>query len=168
MWNFPNPCRGILLNNMPKGYFPRISMQVRFWSKVVKKPGCWEWKASTDKDGYGQFWDSSNKSMRKAHRVSWEYCRGNIPPHLGVLHSCDNPPCTNPKHLSLGTHQENVRDSMLKCRRAKKLSHAQVTKIKGMLRKSTPDLELALRFGVSVSNIVSIRLGRIWKHVNDS
>jgi HNH endonuclease len=33
-----------------------------------------------------------------------------------VMHSCDNPPCCNPNHLSIGTHHENMIDSMLKGR----------------------------------------------------
>jgi hypothetical protein len=57
-----------------------------------------------------------------AHRVSYAIANGGYiednPPELPkalwnvVMHGCDNPPCCNPKHLTLGTHQENTRQNM--------------------------------------------------------
>lgn len=31
-------------------------MSERFWNKVRKSDGCWEWTASQDMHGYGQYW----------------------------------------------------------------------------------------------------------------
>lgn len=52
----------------------------------------------------------------KAHRLSYEHFKGPIPAGMLIMHSCDNPPCVNPRHLSLGTHKTNAQDSMNKGR----------------------------------------------------
>jgi hypothetical protein len=73
--------------------------------------------------------------MEQAHRVSWEIAnRRHVGKGCYVLHSCDNPPCVNPAHLSEGTPTENVHDCIEKgryqynpgnlLRHARKMSHA--------------------------------------------
>lgn len=89
----------------------------RFWSKVEKGDGCWEWKTGRDRDGYGVFfWKVQGIG---AHRASWMFTNGDIPPGLHVLHKCDNPPCVRPDHLFLGTNLDNQRDCMSKGRTAR-------------------------------------------------
>ena len=86
----------------------------RFWDKVEKTDGCWMWTASTFNDGYGKFkFEGKN---RRAHRMSWIIENGEIPEGMLVMHSCDNPLCVNPSHLSLGTPKENTRDMVNKNR----------------------------------------------------
>lgn len=85
----------------------------RFWAKVQKGEGCWEWTASTER-GYGVLW--YQRRREGAHRVSWLLSRGEIPPGMFVLHKCDNPPCVNPDHLFLGDNQANLRDAAAKGR----------------------------------------------------
>lgn len=90
-----------------------------FWSKVDKSNGddaCWLWTGSVRGYGYGQFWFNSRN--RPTHRISWELAHGEIPDGLLVCHRCDNPICVNPKHLFLGTQQDNIDDKTRKGRQA--------------------------------------------------
>lgn len=87
----------------------------RFWSKVnIVEKECWEWQASLDYFGYGNFY-ADGKNCR-AHRYSWTIHKGNIPKGLLVCHKCDNPKCINPDHLFLGTHLDNAFDMVEKGR----------------------------------------------------
>lgn len=89
----------------------------RFWSKVDRRgpEECWEWKCGRGDFGYGAF--SIKHRNRGAHRVAWVLSNGPIPRGMWVCHSCDNPPCCNPAHLFLGTHQDNEDDKTAKGRR---------------------------------------------------
>ena len=88
----------------------------RFWSKVEKRGDdeCWGWNAQKRWDGYGRF--VLKRKPMWAHRVSYELHHGPIPKGMHVLHSCDTPACTNPKHLRIGTHKENMEEMQRKGR----------------------------------------------------
>lgn len=91
----------------------------RFWSKVGLSCNpfvCWNWTATGDR--YGSF--SLGKSVYKANRMAYFLHYGADPKELCVLHSCDNPKCCNPNHLSLGTHYDNMQDMKRKGRASKK------------------------------------------------
>ncbi len=78
----------------------------RFWSKVDRSNECWFWLAYKDKHGYGQF--RLNGKTAYAHRVSYEWHKGDIPPNKSIDHICRNPSCVNPQHLEVVTQLENV------------------------------------------------------------
>lgn len=83
----------------------------RFWSKVKKGPGCWEWQAPTFLSSpYGQIKLPGMGRSIGPHRASWLLHFGEIPEGLAVLHRCDNPKCVRIDHLSLGTQLENIAD----------------------------------------------------------
>lgn len=111
-----------------KGHGRRLPAVKRFWKKVNKKnpDECWNWKASTNIKGYGQFrldaTESGKGRLVLASRFSWEIHHGSIPLHLCVLHKCDNPLCVNPQHLWLGTLADNANDMYHKGR-GKKPKH---------------------------------------------
>lgn len=92
------------------------SAEERFFAKVVKQEGCWEWSAAKDRGGYGIFRLSPTISRVKAHRFAWELQNGEIPEGMFVCHHCDNPECTNPDHLFLGTPKDNMDDKLRKGR----------------------------------------------------
>ena len=89
-----------------------------FWRRVRVKDdkSCWEWCGRLDRDGYGLVGSRKFKGQR-AHRVAFILSSGPIQPHAPgsrsvIRHSCDNPPCCNPAHLSLGSDADNVRDKL--------------------------------------------------------
>ena len=106
---------------MPTGIYPRKygPTEERFWSKVDTSGECWIWTACKNNSGYGQF--SLKGRPQLAHRISWMFANGDIPPGLCVLHRCDTPACVRPDHLFLGNHADNMRDRNEKGRQSKGL-----------------------------------------------
>jgi len=108
--------------------YTREPLADRFWRKVKRRDAekCWPWQAARDAFGYGLFaidWDKSGPrrrtKLRHASIVAWELSTGRKKPKKKhVMHSCDNPCCCNPAHLSLGTAKENAQDRMRKGRNA--------------------------------------------------
>jgi len=87
---------------MPVARPPRV----RFWPKVNKGNGCWEWNASLTRFGYGAFYWRGQ--MRPAHRFAYEDIKGAIPDKLTIDHLCRNRSCVNPDHLEAVTQRVNV------------------------------------------------------------
>lgn len=145
----------------------------RFLAKVdIRGPNeCWNWKNGCFDFGHGEFWMHGRGN--KAHRVMWQIVYGGIPTGKCILHSCDNPPCCNPRHLFAGTQLDNVVDMVRKKRGAKgesqgasKLTSKQVEEIRKE-RKSigTSFKGIAEKFGVSKACVMSIIKRKTWKHI---
>jgi len=108
------------------------SLRERFWTKVQKSNGCWEWVGTKTPEGYGVIRAGINhpwfrKRRMMAHRLSYELAFGEFDQELCVLHHCDNPSCVRPSHLFLGTHADNIRDKCAKERQARGLTHGTHT-----------------------------------------
>jgi len=84
----------------------RPNLEERFWAKVQKGPGCWEWQGCLAR-GYGQLWGTTKILL--AHRFSYELLIGPIPEGLTIDHLCRNCRCVNPAHLEPVTLAENIR-----------------------------------------------------------
>jgi hypothetical protein len=125
----------------------------------------------------------------KAHRLMWQMEHGSIPAGMFVCHHCDNPPCTNPAHLFLGTNAENMRDMRRKGRgvpppvrfggpggvppklrgekhgRAK-LSSGDVLDARAAYGAGARIAELARRYGVHPRTMRDALLGKHWSHLS--
>lgn len=136
----------------------------RFWSKVDKRgpDECWLWRGTIQSKGYGTY------NQQLAHRLAFQFVMQLDPGELLVCHHCDNPPCCNPKHLFLGTAQDNSDDMVQKQRqqrRAKeRASRAKLTEsdIIAIRNSNETHAVLAKRYGVSQGAIASARTGQTW------
>lgn len=146
----------------------------RFWSKVAitaDDDSCWNWIPPKKKDGYANI-GIQGKSLY-AHRVSWELSYGKIPDGLFVLHKCDNRGCVNPKHLFLGTTQDNMDDMVKKGRSPKnigelngfhKLTASQVSEIRSRYAAGGISMKnLGKEIGISAMQVHNIVSRKHWK-----
>lgn len=152
-------------------------VEERFWRYVHKTDGCWLWTGgSKNQKGYGQI-GLGGKGAKHVlvHRLSYTMHKGEIPDGMLVMHSCDNPSCVNPEHLSVGTQSQNILEAFAKGRKnavpphvfgeacgASKISEAVAISI---LASKEPTKVLMERFGVSKSIIQRLRAGHTWKHL---
>lgn len=92
--------------------------ETRFWAKVIRGDGCWEWTAYRNASGYGVVArpGGGGRTML-AHRFAWEMQHGPAG-DLCVCHHCDNRGCVRVEHMFLGTNADNVEDRRLKRRGA--------------------------------------------------
>lgn len=153
----------------------------RFLAKVRKTDGCWLWIGcgpATGNQRYGQILCGSRKNKRtvmRAHRLSWLIYRGDIPDGLYVCHSCDNGACVKPKHLFLGTQQDNMDDMKKKGRgfglvgeanHKAKLSIEDVKRLLFLYQKYSHlygiGPKLAKKFRITRQQVWAIVKGRAW------
>ena len=115
---------------------------------------CWLWTGGLQGKGYGQFYDGDHRAVG-AHRYSWEIANSRpIPAGMQVMHSCDNPPCVNPAHLSVGTCKDNLTDCGDKGRR-----RGNTTSRGGHTPKFAPEVVAALRAEGLTFAAIGQRLG---------
>jgi hypothetical protein len=159
---------------------------IRFWNKVVKKEGCWEFKSCKDRDGYQRFAyktvDSNKFKHSSAHRFMMLVQGHTIPPGHVIMHECDNPSCVNPAHLRIGTVQDNNLDKLLKGRavapKGERQAHASLTDEQARQIKSRAVVgtrvgknngsnlkELAKEFNCKTELVRRIARGELYKHV---
>ena len=117
--------------------------------------------------------------LELVHRTSYKHNHGEIPDGWYVMHKCDNPPCFNPEHLTVGTAKDNAQDSLKKGRSyiasgeksaLAKLTNQQVAEIRS---KYVPPIkrgrgyksnahELAIEYGITHRYVSEIIQGR-WR-----
>lgn len=154
------------------GSFRGLSAEERFAKSVAKTDGCWLWKASKDKNGYGIFrGDLAGVMFTRAHRFSYALHTGDLLVNMQALHTCDNPSCVNPDHLFSGTIADNMRDKAQKGRSrapvGEQNGHAILTErqVRRILKDPRPYAEIAAQYNVAASTIGSIKQRYSWKHI---
>ena len=95
-------------------FWPNVNKSGPIPAHVPEIGPCWEWTASTFKNGYGLFSISGNPS--KVHRWVYSVANGPIPEGFEICHKCDNRKCVRPSHLFIGTRSDNMRDCVAKGR----------------------------------------------------
>ena len=128
-----------------------------------------------NKGGYGKGTYRGNVML--LHRIT--YCFNNrVSPDtiegLVVRHTCDNPRCINPKHLEIGTQEDNIQDRVVRGRSNKPkgtqnprvvLTPEDVQYIKANFvhgDKVLGHTGLGRKFNVSHQTIRAIILGQSW------
>jgi len=150
-------------------------IEQRFWGKVRKSEGCWEWQASRAKrvNGWGDYGRIRlNGATLLAHRVSWELANGPIPDGMLIRHTCDNPPCVNPAHLVLGTAHDNNLDMLERGRATNgernsqtRLSVEQVIEMRRLWEQGASGNVLAQKFSVTRGYAYAVIKRRAWGHI---
>lgn len=147
----------------------RQDPMARAQQRIKQMPnGCIEWTKGKSGEGYGVI--SINGKQVYVHRFFYEQYVGPIPEGMKVLHSCDNPPCVNPKHLRTGTDAENVADRVIRGRSKspgpRKLTEEQVRSIHERRASGAAVAILVKEFEVSRATIYHILQGRTRTHLH--
>lgn len=146
--------------------------QLRALLDAEPTDGCVEWWGARSAGGYGSVWFEGRNY--RAHRLLLTWVSGReLDARETVMHSCDNPPCVNPAHLSIGDQSKNMSDCVARGRMDRsgesngraKLSENDIRDIRqryvlGGSRR------LAEEYGVHPSNIRAIITRKKWAHVN--
>ena len=157
----------------------RKSVEERFWEKVDKRGvnDCWFWTATRTPAGYGHFrlGSQTDGTRRKemSHRLAYMLTTGNeIPKGAVIMHACDNPPCCNPAHLSVGTYAENGKAAYDRKRRISTIKPGESSPRAVLTAKDVEYIqqtgyaksarELAAELGVGRSTITAVRTGQNW------
>lgn len=102
-------CRSETYRDSRRKGIARRSLGERLAAKLASEGDCLVFTGHRNEHGYGVIRSDDGRTML-AHRAAYAVLVGPIPPGMHVLHSCDNPPCCNPQHLRVGTHEDNMRD----------------------------------------------------------
>lgn len=145
-----------LSRRVTKKYKP-VSGVRNFWTGV-RKAGpdeCWYWKGATT-GGYGVV----SGAFLYAHQIAYKLTKGQIPAGLVVMHTCDHRSCCNPRHLFLGTQQDNLIDMAQKGRSTARLTPETVRAIRVDLAAGLTRKAIAAKHDTSEAVVGDIKFKR--------
>ena len=131
---------------------------------------CLIWTHATNEHGYGMVTTPWGQHT-KIHRVAFFVTHGRWPTPF-ALHTCDNPPCYNPRHLVEGNQFDNMGDCARKLRGnhginngMAKLDDETVKQIWYRYHEGYTYEEVGREFGVNKVTVGDIIKRGAWKHV---
>lgn len=144
-----------------RSLYARVLGRVR----LADPDACWPWPGKVNAQSYGKVWAKNARSHEVlAHRVAYEAVHG--PTTLCILHTCNNPPCCNPRHLQEGSRTQNARqrDQQLRQQHGEghyraMLTSVQVAEMRKQHAAGTTAMELSKQYG--------IRYQHAWKIVTN-
>ena len=151
---------------------PPQPAEERFWSRVDTSGKCWEWIGRKSPEGYGRFWDGDKDTT--AHRFAYSLVYGAIPDGMFICHHCDNPGCVRTSHLFMGTHSDNMRDSIAKGRHVdnrgerhglSRLCENDIYEIRRLRSLGIEQKILAKMWRICRPNVSLIVTRKRWKHI---
>lgn len=88
------------------------------WTEAVRVPdlgACWEWNGALSPSGYPRIATGGREGSTYVHRVMLAESLGrDLLDGMFACHHCDNRRCVNPDHLHEGTHEDNMRDAVVR------------------------------------------------------
>lgn len=159
------------------GRYKRFSLAQKLAARTIARPnGCWEVQGCRgNRSGHvhlsiGSTWNPPYIRIY-AHKFAWEQANHRkVPKGMVVMHSCDNPRCVNPAHLSIGTQRDNVLDSIRKGRYNvfghQKLNAEQVREIRALSLTGMLQKDIAAKFGVARNTVSGIVNRKSWDHLD--
>lgn len=152
------------------GYDIRIALAIVI-RLVFCADGAWVFFGADDTYGYGQVRDG--RKIVKVHRALCHAWHG--PPPISTMDACHNdskPENVHPDNLRWDTRSGNFKDKLTngthnagESNVQSKLTEIAVRDIRAALRTGESQYSIARRHGVSRSCILSIHIGRAWRHV---
>jgi hypothetical protein len=144
-----------------------------FVRRLVWRGDCLEWIGSIANTGYGVY------RARGAHVVAYTLWCGPIPKGMLVMHSCDNPICVFPEHLSVGSAADNMAYKVARGRARGGVRPGQCGELNNSAKVSSDQAQFALDLyaagyrqvdiaplsGLTLSNTHNIVRRETWKHL---
>lgn len=155
-----DPTSGDTIRGNPRSFVEDVAL-------TYQGRDCLIWPYAKDRKRYGRIWDG--KRMVLTHRYICAMAHGSPPTDTHhAAHSCGNPSCVNPNHLSWKTKKENEADKLVHGTHNRgerhgmsRLDEEEVRKILS-LKGTMTQQSIAEKFGIRQQVVSQIHNGKTW------